>query len=91
MSRETSAAAVIELTLLTRAGCCLCDEMKEAIRAAAAALPVRLEERDVDADPDLRCQFGADIPVVLINGRRAYKHRVEAGVLRRRLLHELKR
>jgi hypothetical protein len=73
------------LTLYTRAGCCLCDEMKAALGRAAAAFPFALEEIDVDSAPDLRDRYGDEVPVLLIDGRKAFKYRVTDGELRRRL------
>ncbi|MGH7835168.1 MAG: glutaredoxin family protein [Candidatus Binatia bacterium] len=73
------------LTLYTRAGCCLCDEMKAALGRAAAEFPFALEEIDVDSAPDLQEKYGREVPVLLIDGRKAFKYRVADEELRRRL------
>jgi glutaredoxin len=73
------------LTLYTRAGCCLCDEMKAALDRAAAEFPFALEEIDVDSAPELRRQYGEEVPVLLIDGRKAFKYRVTDKELRLRL------
>lgn len=79
------------LTLLTRDGCHLCDEMAGTVLDVIAGTPVRLESRDVDADQALRAAYGLEIPVLLVNGRKAFKYRVTPGQLRRRLAAEERR
>ena len=73
------------LTLYTRKDCCLCDEMKAAVAAAAKKIPVALEEIDVDTSAELAERYGSEVPVLFINGRKAFKYRVEAKELERRL------
>ena len=65
------------LTLYTRQGCCLCEEMKEVIGRVAGELPLDLEEIDVDGAPDLKEKYGNEVPVLFINGRKAFKYRIE--------------
>ena len=73
------------LTLYTRKDCCLCDEMKATVAAAAKKIPVALEEIDVDTSAELAERYGSEVPVLFINGRKAFKYRVEAKELERRL------
>ena len=56
--------------LLTRQGCHLCVVAAETLTRIAgeeAGLPVELV--DVDADPELRAEYGDLVPVVLLDGR----------------------
>ena len=55
------------------------------VREVAEREDVRLEVRDVDADAELRARHGEEVPVLLIDGRPAFRYRVRAGELRRRL------
>jgi hypothetical protein len=79
------------LTLYSRPGCHLCDEMKAVIARVVRALPtpanaasaVNLTEIDISTDADLEDRYGLEIPVLLINGKKAAKYRVEDGALRR--------
>jgi glutaredoxin len=73
------------LTLYTRKDCCLCDEMKAAVEAAGRKIAVALEVIDVDSSADLAARYGEEVPVLFINGRKAFKYRVEARELERRL------
>ncbi len=75
----------MKVTLYTRAGCHLCDEAKKVLKEAQAATGFDLEEVDIDRDPNLKTQFHEQVPVVFINGRKAFKYRVEPRELRRRL------
>jgi glutaredoxin len=74
-----------KLILYSRAECCLCEEMKDAIRQVAAKIPLDLEEIDVDSSAQLKEQFGDEVPVLFIDGRKAFKYRVTARELERRV------
>jgi glutaredoxin len=74
-----------KLKLYTRKDCCLCDEMKAVVRQVAAKIPLDLEEIDVDGAAELREEFGAEVPVLFIDGRKAFKYRVTPRELERKL------
>ena len=73
------------LTLYSRKDCCLCEEMKGVVRQVAGRLPLEMEEINVDSAPGLQEKYGAEVPVLFINGRKAFKYRVTEGELRERL------
>ncbi|HET9531206.1 MAG TPA: glutaredoxin family protein [Blastocatellia bacterium] len=73
------------VTLYTRPGCHLCDEAKSAIRSISPGEVFTLEEINIDSDPALVEKYGYDIPVVLINGIKVFKHRVDPREFRRKL------
>ena len=72
--------------LYTRPGCHLCDEAKAEIARSGCAGLFRLEEINIDADPELTRRFGWDIPVVEIDGALVFKHRLTAEDFRREIL-----
>jgi len=74
-----------KLTLYSRKDCCLCDEMKAVIEEVAANMPLEIDEIDVDGSLELRAKFGNEVPVLFIDGRKAFKYRVTAATLRFRL------
>jgi glutaredoxin len=76
------------LTLYTRKDCCLCEEMKASIRAAGEKSQLQVEEIDVDSSLELAERYGSEVPVLLINGRKAFKYRVTVEELERRLRRE---
>lgn len=73
------------LTLYTRQGCHLCEEMKRILRQLAGEIAFEVEEIDVDGSADFREKFGEEVPVLFIDGRKAFKYRVTAGELRKQL------
>jgi glutaredoxin len=74
-----------EVTLYTKSGCCLCDDAKEQIRAARQRVEFAFREVDIETDPALFAKHRHDIPVVEVDGRRAFKHRLTADQLVARL------
>ena len=78
---------MIVLTLYSRPGCHLCDEMKEVVERAACGAdpPIAIEEIDISTDAGLGARYGLEIPVLLIDGRKVAKYRVTEGELKRLL------
>lgn len=74
-----------KLALYSRKDCCLCAEMKAVIDEIAAKIPVEIDEIDIDQSIELRAQFGEEIPVLYIDGRKAFKFRVTTKQLETRL------
>lgn len=75
----------VELTLYSRPDCPLCDEMKSEITRAGLDGRFRLVEVDIESDPGLEQAHGRSIPVLVIDGRPAFKGRLTAVELRRKL------
>jgi hypothetical protein len=52
--------------------------MKATVQRAAAVSrePVRIDEIDISGDADLEARYGVEIPVLLVDGRKAAKYRV---------------
>jgi glutaredoxin len=77
-----STAAV---TLYTRVRCHLCDVVKETLEQVRRDRPFDLTIIDVDTDRELVRLYDDQVPVVMINGRKAFKYRVDPAALRARL------
>lgn len=77
-----------QLVLYTRKDCCLCEEMKATLGQVAHRLSFSLEEIDVDTSPALQKEYGSDVPVLFINGRKAFKHRLTVRELEKKLKRE---
>ena len=73
------------VTLYTRSGCCLCDDAKRVVMEARARAPFEYEEIDIDGDAALRARYNDEVPVVAINGVKAFKYRVEMKELLKKL------
>jgi glutaredoxin len=76
------------LILYTRKDCCLCEEMKAVVRPVAESFRFTLEEVDVDNSAELQERYGDEVPVLLVNGRKAFKYRATAKELENRLRKE---
>ena len=77
------ARVVIALTLYSRPGCHLCDAMHEVIDRVRRTTPLTLEVVDISADPELEARYGLEIPVLLVDGKKAAKFRVSEEELTR--------
>lgn len=73
------------LTLITRPGCHLCDDAREALGRVVAVTGDRWTERDVTGDVELEREYGDRLPVVLLDGREHGYWRVEEERLLRDL------
>jgi glutaredoxin len=73
------------VTLYTRKGCHLCDDAKQAIGAARARAEFDYEEFDIDADPELLRLYNEEVPVIAIDGRKAFKYRLDMNEFLKRL------
>ena len=67
-------APAITVTMYTRRDCSLCDRATESMRASG--IDVRIEEIDIDNDPELRRRYKNDVPVVCIGNAEIFRHRV---------------
>lgn len=68
------------LVLYGRRDCSLCDEMEAAIRNLAGPA-IRLEVVEIDDVPDLLHRFGADVPVLCLDGEVLCRHFLDAARL----------
>ncbi len=69
----------------TRKGCHLCEIVKESLVKLERRGLFRWQEVDVDADEQLRRQFTDEVPVVFIDGRKAFKYRMDEREFLRKL------
>ncbi|MGI8679120.1 MAG: glutaredoxin family protein [Jatrophihabitans sp.] len=65
------------VTLVTRAGCHLCQEAESLLRRLSAELDFGYREADVDAFAALRAEYSDRVPVILIDGKEHGYWRVE--------------
>ncbi|PPG05396.1 MULTISPECIES: glutaredoxin family protein [unclassified Rathayibacter] len=80
----------VELTLVGKPGCHLCDDARTVVEQVVADLggevSVAVSEVSILDDPELHERFVEEIPVVLIDGRVHTFWRVDPARLRRALL-----
>ncbi len=82
----------IQLTLIGKPGCHLCDDAREAVERVVAdfhsanpAAQVVVEEQNILDDEALRLKYSEEIPVILIDGKMHNYWRVDEERLMRAL------
>jgi glutaredoxin len=73
------------VTLYTRRGCCLCENAKRVLESARLRARFDLDVVDIDGDADLRLAYDDEVPVIAINGNKAFKYRVTEQELLKKL------
>jgi glutaredoxin len=73
------------VTIYSRPGCHLCDAMKTVVDQVRSKRSFALEVIDISSDPELEARYGLEIPVLVVNGRKAAKYRVTEAELERLL------
>ncbi|HXB72413.1 MAG TPA: glutaredoxin family protein [Candidatus Acidoferrales bacterium] len=74
-----------QVTLYTRAGCCLCDDAKRVVLQAQSRVDFDFAEVDIDGDRDLQRLYNDEVPVVTINSHKAFKYKVDIKELLKKL------
>jgi glutaredoxin len=70
----------------SRKGCHLCEVVKESLSKLSRRGGFIWREIDVDADTELRRQYNDEVPVVFIDGRKAFKYRMDEQEFLRKLV-----
>jgi glutaredoxin len=74
-----------EVVVYSRKGCHLCEIVKETLAKLERRGGFQWREVDVDTDDELRRKFTDEVPVVFIDGRKAFKYRMDEREFLRRL------
>ena len=74
---ENTENVVPVVEILSKPDCHLCHEAKALLQALQASHSFALQEVDITTAADLLERYREEIPVVFINGRKAFKYRVE--------------
>jgi glutaredoxin len=73
------------VVVYSRKGCHLCEVVKESLHKLSRRGGFTWQEIDVDTDVDLRREYNDQVPVVFIDGRKAFKYRMDEREFLRRL------
>jgi glutaredoxin len=73
------------VVVYSRKGCHLCEVVKESLSKLSRRGSFTWREIDVDGDAELRRQFNDEVPVVFIDGHKAFKYRMDEQEFLRRL------
>ena len=72
--------------VLYHAQCChLCERALRVLQETRQEIPFDLETIEIDGDPELEARYREWLPVVEIDGARAFVYYVDSGALRRKL------
>ena len=75
----------MHVTLYTRSGCHLCEDMKAVLRQVRRQRVFELTEVDISRDPELQRRYQHDIPVLLVDDTEVARHRIDEVELLRKL------
>jgi glutaredoxin len=71
--------------LYTKPGCHLCEEAKQEMLRAGITDEYTFEEVNIEEDAEAYERYKFEIPVITINGHKAFKYRLTAAEFRRRV------
>jgi glutaredoxin len=71
--------------LYSAQGCHLCDRARDVLDSVRSEIPFDFEEIDITGDPELESRHREWLPVVEIDGSRAFVYFVPPDALRRRV------
>jgi glutaredoxin len=74
-----------EVVVYSRNGCHLCEIVKETLVKLERRGGFSWREVDVETDDGLRRQYTDELPVVFINGHKAFRYRMDEREFLRRL------
>jgi len=66
-----------EVILYSRKGCHLCEVVKESLMKLSRRGGFRWQEVDVESNDEFRRRFTDEVPVVFIDGRKAFKYHMD--------------
>lgn len=75
-----------EVVVYSRKGCHLCDIVKETLAQLHGEADFHWREIDIDTDHELQRKYNDEVPVVFINGRKAFKYRMDRSQFLRTLV-----
>jgi glutaredoxin len=67
-----------DVVVYSRKGCHLCDIVKQTLSEVENHARFQWREVNIDADPELRQKYNDEVPVVFIDGRKAFKYHMDA-------------
>ena len=66
-----------DVVVYSRKGCHLCEIVKETLTQVEGDADFEWREVDIDLDFELRQKYNEEVPVVFIDGRKAFKYRMD--------------
>ncbi|HHL39124.1 MAG TPA: glutaredoxin family protein [Deltaproteobacteria bacterium] len=72
-----------------RKDCCNCKEANEVIGRVNEDIPFRYKVVDITKNDDLFRRYKEDVPTIYINGKKAFKFKVDENEFRKRVRKEI--
>ncbi len=85
LTRRHRSSEPISVVLWGKADCCLCDQAQAILDRLATEFPLRVDKRDILADPTAFERFRYVIPVVEIEGGPRFEGKITEHRLRQAL------
>ena len=80
---------MVRVEIYSKKDCCLCDKVKELINRVGSEMSFSFKEVDITDNEELFRKHKEDVPLVFINGRKAFKFKVDEAEFRKKLRIEL--
>jgi len=74
-----------QVVVYTALGCQLCERALEVVREVGREVAFELDVVDIGGDPELEARYREHLPVIEIDGERAFTYFVDPEALRARL------
>ena len=76
---------MVEVIIYSKPECHLCEDAKAQLARLQQSLPFTLREVNILENPEHYEEFKHEIPVIFVNGRKAFKFRLDEQAFRRRV------
>jgi glutaredoxin-like protein DUF836 len=76
----------MKIQLLGKPGCHLCEDAKMVVQTVCAGLALPWEQINIEDNADLYERYKHEIPVLLLDGKKAFKYHIKEKPLRTTLL-----
>ncbi|HEY8778109.1 MAG TPA: glutaredoxin family protein [Gaiellaceae bacterium] len=83
--RPPRAAFIRKVVLYHATGCHLCERARTVVAEIRQEIPFELEEIEIDGDPGLEARYREWLPVLEIDGERAFVYYVDPDAFRRKV------
>lgn len=77
MSQDKPVDPFVRVEIYTADGCCLCRQAKTVLQSLEPGVPYQIVEIDIAKADDINPRYRAEIPVIHIAGRKAFKFHVD--------------
>lgn len=74
-----------QVVIYTKPGCCLCDRVREQLKKLQPASGFEWSEINIEEDHDASVRYREEIPVVVVNGVKAFKYRLDESAFMKML------